>query len=90
MKISKSSNKVKEKPFVEVIRYSEINTGDVLVLRCERGKENESILKMRSALRKIMIEKDLKILAVTPELNMENLSIVIQSVAKYEEPIIDA
>jgi hypothetical protein len=90
MKISKTSNQIKEKPFVEVIRYSEINTGDVLILRCERGKENESILKMRSALRKIMIEKDLKILAVTPELNMENLSIVIQSVAKYEEPIIDA
>lgn len=85
MKTFKYQEEVDENPLVEIIPYSKIKEKDILILRCEKGKENESILKMRSALKQLMIEKDLRILAVTPDLDMRNLSILALAAREYQD-----
>ena len=54
-------------PMVEVMPYSKIKEKDVIILRCEKGEENQAISKINSALRVLINEKDLRILAVTPD-----------------------
>jgi len=85
MKTFKYQEEVDEHPLVEIIPYSKIKEKDILILRCEKGMENQSILKMRSALKQLMIEKDLRILAVTPDLDMRNISILALAAREYQD-----
>jgi hypothetical protein len=72
-------------PLVEVLKYSEVKNGDVILLRCEAGTENEEIRKMHSSLRSLILEKDLRILAVNPNLEMNGLSLAIESAKNFKE-----
>jgi hypothetical protein len=72
-------------PMVEVLKYSKINNGDILILRCEAGKENEEISKMHSKLKALIIEKDLRILAINPEFSMQEIYLAIDSVRNFKE-----
>jgi hypothetical protein len=72
-------------PLVEVLKYSKLKKKDVIILRCEHGKENEEILKMHSKLKTLLIEKDLRILAVTPDFDMNSLHIAIDSAKNFQD-----
>jgi hypothetical protein len=72
-------------PLVEVLKFSEVKKGDVLLLRCEAGKENEEILKMHSALKSLILEKDLRILAVNPNQNMDSIFMSIKAAKNFKE-----
>lgn len=72
-------------PLIEVMPYSKIKEKDVIILRCEKGQENLAISNMNSVLKVLIQEKDLRILAVTPDFNMENLSIAVQTASNWEE-----
>jgi hypothetical protein len=72
-------------PLVEVLKFSEVKKGDVLLLRCEAGKENEEILKMHSALKSLILEKDLRILAVNPNQNLDNIFTGIKAAKNFQE-----
>jgi hypothetical protein len=85
MKKLENDPKYKFEPLVEVLKYSQVKHGDVLILRCERGQENEEIKKMNSALKTLLIEKDLRILAVTPDLDMNSISISIEAAKNFKE-----
>jgi hypothetical protein len=71
-------------PFVEVVPYSKIKEKDVLILRCEKGKENEAISKINNTLRILIEEKDLRILALTPDFNLDDLSMAVQITSQWE------
>jgi len=43
MKKKIEQNEYKLEPLVEIIKYSQVKNGDVLILRCERGQESEEI-----------------------------------------------
>lgn len=72
-------------PLVEVLKYSEVKNGDVIILRCEKGSEREEILKMHSTLRVLIEEKDLRILAVNPDQKMDDLYLHIQAAKNFKE-----
>jgi hypothetical protein len=72
-------------PLVEVLKYSQLKNKDVVILRCEEGKENEEIIKMHSKLKTLLIEKDLRILAVNPDFDMSSLRIAIESAKNFQE-----
>jgi hypothetical protein len=72
-------------PLVEVLKYSQLKNKDVVILRCEEGKENEEIIKMHSKLKTLLIEKDLRILAVNPNFDMSSLHIAIESAKNFQE-----
>jgi hypothetical protein len=72
-------------PLVEIMKYSKVEKGDVLILRCERGKEYEEIKNMHSALKLLIQEKDLRILAMTPDQDMENLYLHIEAAKNFRE-----
>jgi hypothetical protein len=72
-------------PLVEVLKFSEVKKGDVLILRCEAGKENEEILKMHSALKSLILEKDLRILAVNPSQSMDSIFMGIKAAQGFSE-----
>ena len=76
-------------PLVEILKYSQVNEGDVLILRCEPGKENEEISKMHSKLKSLLIEKNLRILAVNPDQKMESLFLTIESVKNFQESMME-
>jgi hypothetical protein len=76
-------------PLVEILKYSQVNKGDIVILRCEAGKENEEILKMHSKLKSLLIEKDLRILAVNPDQKMESLFLAIESVKSFQESMFE-
>jgi hypothetical protein len=78
-------SRYKLEPAVEVLKYSKISKGDILIIRCEKGKENEEITKMHSKLKMLLVEKDLKILAIGPNDKIEDLSVVIESIKNYRE-----
>jgi len=86
----KSDNNLKcnFEPLVEMLKYSQINKGDVLILRCEKGQENEEIKKMNQALKALLIEKDLRILAVTPDLDMNSIFLSIEAAKNFKEEYI--
>ena len=67
-------------PLVEVLSYSKIKYGDVLILRCKNGKENAEISKLHPKLKMLLSEKNLKILALNKEDRIEDLSLVVQLV----------
>ena len=71
-------------PMVEVMPYSKIQEKDVIILRCEKGEENQAISKMNSALRVLIDEKDLRILAVTPDFDTEKLFFAIEMAKNWE------
>ena len=71
-------------PMVEIVPYSKINEKDVIVLRCERGEENKAISKIHSALRVLIDEKDLRILAVTPDFDTDKLFFAIEAAKNWE------
>jgi hypothetical protein len=71
-------------PLIEVLPYSKIKERDVIILRCNKGEENEEIAKMNTTLKTLIQEKDLRILAVTPDFNLEDLSLAIQVVSNWE------
>jgi len=81
----KEKNPLIEEPLVEVIPYSKIREKDVLILRCKKGDERKSILEMREDLKAIIQQKDLRILAVTPDVNFSQLSIMVQAASSYTE-----
>lgn len=74
-------------PLVEVLSYSKIKKGDILVLRCEKGRENEEIAKMHGKLKMLLVEKDLRILAVAPHDKIEELSVIIESIKNHKDNI---
>jgi hypothetical protein len=74
-------------PAVEVLKFSQIAEGDVLVLRCEPGTENEAIKNIYSSLKSLIFEKNLKILAIKPNENLENLSLIIRSVNQIDDQV---
>ena len=71
-------------PMVEIVPYSKINEKDVIVLRCEKGEENKAISKIHSALRVLIDEKDLRILAVTPDFDTDKLFFAIEAAKNWE------
>ena len=71
-------------PMVEVMSYSKIKEKDVIILRCEKGEENQAISKINSALRVLINEKDLRILAVTPDFDTEKLFFAIEMTKTWE------
>jgi len=71
-------------PLVEVVPYSKINEKDVIVLRCEKGEENKAISKINSALRVLIDEKDLRILALTPDFDTDKLFLAIEAAKSWE------
>lgn len=76
-------------PLVEILKFSEVKNGDVLILRCERGKENEEISKMHSVLKSLIIEKDLRILAVNPNQDLGSIFLGIQAAQNFQESFIE-
>jgi hypothetical protein len=79
------SKKYTLEPMIEVMPYSKIKERDVIVLRCEKGEENAAISKINSALRVLIDEKDLRILALTPDYDTESLSIAVQTANNWEQ-----
>ena len=71
-------------PMVEVMSYSKIKEKDVIILRCEKGEENQAISKINSALRVLINEKDLRILAVTPDFDTVKLFFSIEMTKNWE------
>jgi hypothetical protein len=71
-------------PMIEVIPFSRIKEKDVIVLRCEKGEENLAISKIHSELRALIDEKDLKILAVTPDFDAQKISIGIELAKNWD------
>jgi hypothetical protein len=76
-------------PLVEILKFSEVKNGDVLILRCEPGKENEEISKMHSVLKSLIIEKDLRILAVNPNQDLDSIFLGIQAAQNFQESFIE-
>ena len=72
-------------PMIEVMPYSRIQEKDVIILRCEKGEENQAISKIHSALRVLIDQKDLRILAVTPDFDTDRLFLAIESAKNWEE-----
>ena len=71
-------------PMIEVMPYSRIQEKDVIILRCEKGEENQAISKINSALRVLIDQKDLRILAVTPDFDTDRLFLAIESAKNWE------
>jgi hypothetical protein len=89
MKKNKIEKKIKEEQLVEVIPYARINDKDILILRCKKGDERKALLEMRSELKFIIQQKDLRILAVNEDIDFSQLSILIQATKEYEEKPIE-
>lgn len=71
-------------PMIEVMPYSRIQEKDVIILRCEKGEENQAISKINSALRVLIDQKDLRILAVTPDFDTDKLFLAIEAAKNWE------
>ena len=71
-------------PMIEVMPYSRIQEKDVIILRCEKGEENQAISKINSALRVLIDKKDLRILAVTPDFDTDRLFLAIEAAKNWE------
>jgi hypothetical protein len=71
-------------PMIEVMPYSKIQEKDVIILRCEKGEENQAISKINSALRVLIDQKDLRILAVTPDFDTDRLFLAIEAAKNWE------
>ncbi len=71
-------------PMIEVMPYSKIKEKDVVILRCEKGEENQAISKINSALRVLIDQKDLRILAVTPDFDTDRLFLAIEAAKNWE------
>jgi hypothetical protein len=71
-------------PMIEVMPYSKIQEKDVIILRCEKGEENQAISKINSALRVLIDQKDLRILAVTPDFDTDKLFLAIETAKNWE------
>lgn len=71
-------------PMIEVMPYSSIQEKDVIILRCEKGEENQAISKINSALRVLIDQKDLRILAVTPDFDTDKLFLAIEAAKNWE------
>lgn len=63
---------------VKVIEYKKIRQGDIVIIECEKGKENEFLAKANEELKSIIAEKDLRILAVTPDFDLSSLKQVVE------------
>lgn len=85
MKKNKSEKKLKEEPLVEAIPYSKIREKDVIILRCKKGEEKKALLEMRSELKSLIQQKDLRILAVSETVDFSHLSFMVQAAQEYEE-----
>jgi hypothetical protein len=75
---SEKETDIKVKPLVKVIEYKKIKKGDIIIIECEKGKENEFLAKADSELKSIITEKDLRILAVTPDFDIFSLKHVVE------------
>ena len=71
-------------PMIEIMPYSRIQEKDVIILRCEKGEENQAISKINSALRVLIDQKDLRILAVTPDFDTDKLFLAIEAAKNWE------
>ena len=85
MKKQNQKDKPSEELLVEIIPSSKIKEKDILILRCKKGEERKSILEMREELKAIIQQKDLRILAVSPDTNFSQLSILVQAAKEYEQ-----
>jgi hypothetical protein len=85
MKNLKPRQELKEEPLVEVIPYSRVKEKDILILRCKKGEEKDAILNMREELKAIIQQKDLRILAVSKDVNFSQLSIMVEATKEYKE-----
>ena len=72
-------------PLVEVLKYSEVKKGDVLILRCKQGEENNEISKMHAVLKYLIFEKDLRVLAVNPEQSFDSIYMGIKAAQGFQE-----
>ena len=72
-------------PLVEIIPYSKIQEKDVIILRCEKGQENQAISKINFTLRSLINEKNLRILDVTPHFDKEKLFFAIEMTKAWED-----
>ena len=71
-------NTFKAVDLVKVIEYNKIKKGDIIIVECEKGKENEFLSKANNQLKSIINEKDLRILAITPDFDMFSLKHVVE------------
>lgn len=71
-------NEFKAVDLVKVIEYDKIKKGDIIIVECEKGKENEFLSKANNQLKSIINEKDLRILAITPDFDMFSLKHVVE------------
>ena len=78
-----NNKKCKFRPLVEIIPYSKLNDRDIIILRCNKGQENEALKEINSELIYLIKEKDLRILAVTPDFPAENLSVAIKTASEF-------
>lgn len=85
MKKSSLKEKLKEEPLVEVIPYSRIKEKDILILRCKKGEEKNTLINMRNELKALIQQKDLRILAVSESISFSELSIMTQATKEYNE-----
>ena len=61
----------------------------MLILRCNPGEENKEISKMHSVLKSLIIEKDLRILAVNPNQNMDSIFLGMKAAQSFQESFIE-
>jgi|LauGreDrversion4_2_1035121.scaffolds.fasta_scaffold07042_11 hypothetical protein len=85
MKKTNPTEELKEEPLVEVIPCSRVKEKDILILRCKKGEEKNALLDMRSELKALIQQKDLRILAVSNKVNFSQLSIMTQAAKEYNE-----
>jgi hypothetical protein len=79
------SEKIKEEPLVEVIHYSKIKEKDVILLRCKKGEEKKALIEMRSELKALIQQKDLRILAVNEDVDFSQLRLMVEATKEYNE-----
>lgn len=76
---------IKKEPLVKIIDVSSLNRGDVLLVECRKGMENEFLKKVNEELKPLILEKDLRVLAVSPEFDSLLLYKAVEFIKSYNE-----
>jgi hypothetical protein len=74
----RKTSDISVKNLVKVIDYNKVKKGDIVIIECEKGKENEFLAKTNEEFKSIIAEKDLRILAVTPDFDLSSLKHVVE------------
>jgi hypothetical protein len=73
----KKTSDIEVKNLVKIIDYNNVKNGDIIIIECEKGKENEFLAKTNEEFKSLIAEKDLRILAVTPDFDLSSLKHVV-------------